>query len=273
MKEILSMTISLPTGTTRTVELADDLTITLTTYGDAGRTVLMLHGGGGPATVAGFAAALADEATVLTPTHPGFDGEPRPDRLDSVADLATVYLDPLDTLDLRDVLVIGSSVGGWIAAEMAVRDNHRRIAGLVLVDGVGILARDPAEIADVAKVGPAEFFRRAWHNPALRPDPAAQTEQQRAAFAANQRTLMVYAGDPYCHDPKLRGRLHRVTVPVLLAWGEQDGVAPVDYGRAYAESFPNARFELIAEAGHLPHIEQPERTRELVAGFARTALV
>src|SRR5205807_2756898 len=63
-----------------------------------------------------------------------------------------------------------------------------------------------SEIADAAKVGLAEFFKLAWHNPALGPDLSRQTDEQRAAFAANQRTLMVYAGDPYCHDPKLRDR-------------------------------------------------------------------
>jgi len=264
------------TVSTRVVELPNGLTISVTEQGAANSTgggaVLLLHGGGGPSSVAGLASALAEQAHVLTPAHPGFDGQPRPGGFDSVADLASAYLDLLDILDLREVLVIGSSVGGWIASEIALRDNHDRIAGLVLINGVGILADRPGEIADAAKVGPAEFFKLAWHNPALGPDLSRQTDEQRAAFAANQRTLMVYAGDPYCHDPKLRGRLHRVTVPVLVVWGEHDGVAPLEYGRAYADSFPNARFEPISEAGHLPHIEQPEHTLDAIGKFVNTGL-
>jgi pimeloyl-ACP methyl ester carboxylesterase len=70
------------------------------------------------------------------------------------------------------------------------------------------------------------------------------------------------------YDPKLRRRLHRVTVPVLVVWGEQDGIAPLDYGRAFAESFPRADFRPIADAAHFPHIEQLEATMDAIGGFS-----
>ncbi|MFL6124692.1 alpha/beta fold hydrolase [Actinophytocola sp.] len=250
-----------------TVDLPGELSIAVDERG-SGAPVLVLHGGGGPATVAGLAGSLSEHAHVLTPTHPGFGGRPRPEWFDSIADLASSYVDLLDARDLSRVLVVGSSIGGWIAAEMALRDNHGRIAGLVLLNAVGVAPAEPGQLADAAVVGPAEFLRLAWHNPALRPDPAAMSAEQQAAMAANQRTLAVYAGEPYMHDPKLARRLHRVTVPVLLAWGEQDGVAPVDYGRAYAELFPNGRFHPIPAAGHLPHIEQADLTLEAINKFA-----
>ncbi|HYZ57383.1 MAG TPA: alpha/beta hydrolase [Streptosporangiaceae bacterium] len=265
------MTVPTSAPASRTFDLRDGLTVTVTQQGDAtaagGTGVLLLHGAGGPLTVAGFGAALAEDTYVITPVHPGFDGQPRPDWTDRVSDLASAYLDLLDILDLRQVLVIGSSMGGWVAAEMALRDNHRRIGGLVLLNAAGIQAGGQ-EIADITSLTPAELGRLSFYNPAFRPDLSALNEQQLAAVAANQRTLAVYAADPYLHDPKLRRRLHRVTVPVLVAWGEEDGVIPVDYGRAYAESFPNGRFELIPEAGHLPHLEQAARTLELVRNFA-----
>jgi pimeloyl-ACP methyl ester carboxylesterase len=260
------------TPASRTVELGEGLTLTIDEQGDAaaagGSGVLLLHGGGGPRSVAAFASVLAQDAYVITPTHPGFDGRPRPDWMDAVADLALAYLDLLDTLDLRDVVVIGSSVGGWIAAEMALRDTRGRVGRLVLVNAVGIRAKDADEIADVAKVGGAEFGRLAYYNPAFRLDPTTLSDEQRAAMAADQRTLAVYAGDPYMHDPKLRRRLRRVAVPVLVLWGEQDGVAPLDYGRVYADSFPDAHFQTIPEAGHLPHLEKPEETLEAIRKFA-----
>ncbi len=246
--------------TTRSHELGDGLTISVDELG-AGTPLLLLHGGAGSSSVAGLAAALARSAHVLTPTHPGFDGQPRPDWTDTVADLAVAYLDLLDQFDLRDVVVIGNSVGGWLAAEMALRDNHQRISGLVLLNAVGI----PGEVADADTMSPAEFMRLAWLNP---PAPVELTEQQRSALAANQQALRVYAGDPYCHDPKLPRRLHRITIPVLVGWGEHDGVVKLDYGREYASMFPDAHFEPIPGAGHLPHIEQAGRTLEIIRKFA-----
>lgn len=193
---------------------------------------------------------------MITPAHPGFDGTPRPEWMDSVADLAVAYLDLIETLGLREVLVAGSSIGGWIAAEMALRDTRGRIKWLVLLNAVGIQPNDPSELTDTRTLTPAQLGELAFHNPALRPNPATLSEEQRVGMAANQRTLAVYAGDHFMYDPKLRRRLSRVTVPALVVWGEQDGIAGVKYGRSYADSFPNGSFAPIAEAGHLPHIEQ-----------------
>src|SRR6266849_6376066 len=104
-----------------------------------GHPILLLHGGGGPLTVSGFADLLAAQrpARVITPTHPGFGGTPRPDSLATVPGLAALYVALLANLGLRDVTVIGNSIGGWIAAEMALVDTIR-ISSFVLVDAVGI---------------------------------------------------------------------------------------------------------------------------------------
>ena len=78
----------------------------------------------------------------------------------------------------------------------------------------------------------------------------------------------MYAREPYMHDPKLRRRLALVRTPVTVIWGESDQIAPVHYGRAYAASFPNSRFEPIPQAGHLPHLEQPEQVLPAIHRFA-----
>lgn len=251
------MTVSTPTAATRTIELRNGLTITVDEYGAPGdgTGALVLHGGAGPRSVAGFAAALSEHAYVVVPTHPGFDGTPRPDSTDGVADLAVAYLDLIDELNLRAVMVIGNSIGGWIAAEMGLRDNHARISALVLLAAVGVEPEAPLRIADPAELGPVKTGELAFHNPRLRLDPAALSDAQKAAMAANQRTQALYSS--LGHDPKLRGRLHRVTVPVLVLAGEQDGIVPLAYERALAGSFPRATFRVIPEAGHFPHIEQP----------------
>lgn len=250
---------------TRTETFADGLTVRFDERG-SGRPVLVLHGGAGPQSVLGFAQALSTRARVITPTHPGFAGEPRPEWFDSVDDLAHTYLELLEQLDLQDVTVIGSSIGGWIAAEMAVRDTSR-LRNIVLVDAAGIQVEGQT-IADVFPLTPDQLSALSFHNPArFRVDPATLGPEVVAARAANFQTLAVYARKQGMADPKLRRRLARVKIPVLVVWGESDGVVSPDYGRALAQSFPNARFELISEAGHLPQLEQPERFMKVVSDF------
>jgi pimeloyl-ACP methyl ester carboxylesterase len=106
----------------------------------------------------------------------------------------------------------------------------------------------------------------AFANPAFRPNPAAMSDEQRAAMAANQQALAVYAGE-LTFAPKLRWRLHRVTVPVLAVWGEEDGIATAEYGRAFAASFPNGHYTPIADAGHFPHIEHPAAVLAAIGDF------
>lgn len=261
-----------PASTFRTVNPRDGLTLTVQEFGENtdGTGVLMLHGGAGPRSMAGFAAGMSQHAYVVVPTHPGFDGTPRPDWADSVADLATAYLDLIDELGLTGVMVAGSSVGGWIAAEMAVRDNHGAISALVLLGATGITPEPGLEIANPAQLGPVRTGELAFHNPELRLNPATLSEQQKAVMGANQLTLAVYAGDPFCHDPKLRGRLHRVTVPVLVLAGEQDGIVPLAYERTLADAFPRATFRAVPEAGHFPHLEQPGAVFGAIGEFVDT---
>ena len=160
-----------------------------------------------------------------------------------------------------DAIVIGSGVsGGWAAKELCEKGmkvlmlergrmvEHRKD---YITEG-----RGPWQLPYRGTLPPAEVSKLAFYNSAFRPDPAALTEEQRAGMVANQQTLAVYAGQDFMFAPKLRRRLHRVTVPVLVAWGEEDGVVSADYGRAYAAAFPNGHFTPIAEAGHFPQIEQ-----------------
>ncbi|MEU7690454.1 alpha/beta hydrolase [Microbispora hainanensis] len=225
-----------------------------------GRPALILHGGGGPATVAGLAGHLSRTAHTLTPVHPGWDGTDRPPWLTGIDDLALAYLHCLHRLGLRDVLVAGSSLGGWTAAEMAVRDTAGIITGLVLVDAVGVDV--PGEpIRDFFALDARGVAEYAWHDSQrFYVDPAGVPADQLAARAADMATMRTLAGDPYMHDPKLLRRLRHVDVPALLVWGESDRIVTPAYGAAYAGAFANGRLEVIPEAGHLPHIEQPAAT-------------
>jgi pimeloyl-ACP methyl ester carboxylesterase len=241
-----------------TVEGAGTVDLTLTDRG-AGRPILLLHGGAGPMSVAGFAQLLADRhgAHVYVPTHPGFGGTARPDWLNGVPRLAQVYARLLADLDLREVLVIGNSIGGWIGAELALTEP-RRLGGLVLVDAGGI---------DVPGHPPADFFalsfeeviQRSWHNPAAFPkSPAPPSEAERAILGGNRAALAVYGGKTGMVDPSLRPRLGQIRLPTLVLWGESDRIVDPDYGRAYAAAIPGARFELLPRAGHVPQLETPD---------------
>jgi pimeloyl-ACP methyl ester carboxylesterase len=231
---------------------SDGLTVRVDECG-SGRAMLVVHGAAGPHSVSGFAEAMAEHAHVLVPTHPGFAGEPRPEWFADVDDLAITYLDLLERRDLREVIVVGFSFGGWIAAEMVAR-TPTRVGGLLLVDAAGIEVEGHA----IKRPGPPPNGPR-W--PADPPNP-----EQAAARDANMQALAVY-GREGMYDPKLRRRLARVTLPTLVVWGEDDPIIDTDYGRAYAQSFPNARFSLIPGAGHLPQRDQPARLFAIAREF------
>ena len=216
----------------------------------------------------GFAELLATHgpAQVITPTHPGFGGTPRPDGLTSMAGLAALYRELLGRLGLQDVTVIGNSIGGWIAAELALLGSPR-VSGLVLVDAVGIEV-EGHPVTDIFPLGLDELARLSYHDPAaFRIDPAAMTEAQRAGMAANRAALQVYGG-ARMGDPSLRGRLAAIACPTVVIWGDADRIADPGYGRSYAAAIPGARFELLAETGHLPQLETPEQLVRAVWDFA-----
>ena len=180
--------------TTHTVTVPDlgPVPVTVTERGE-GRPFLLLHGGAGPQSVDGFADLLAASGRVLVPVHPGFGGTPRPEQLDSMAGLARVYAGLLDELGLDEVTVVGNSIGGWIAAEIALLASPR-VTGVVLVDAAGLqVDADPAadffaltmdQVADLSYFRPDDF----------RIDVASLPGPAQAAMAANRAALAVYGG-------------------------------------------------------------------------------
>ncbi|MFI5683462.1 alpha/beta fold hydrolase [Streptomyces sp. NPDC051636] len=245
-----------------------DLPLTLAEAG-TGRPVLVLHGGGGRATVAGLADRLSATARTLTPVHPGWDGTPRPDWLTGIDDLALAYLHLLHDRGLDDVLVVGSSLGGWIGAEMAVRDTAGLISGLVLIDAVGVHV--PSEpITDFFALDARGVAEHSWHDPdRFHVDAADVPADELTRRQGNMATMRLLAADPYMHDPKLLRRLARVRQPALLVWGASDRVVTPAYGAAYAAAFHRGRLEVVPGAGHLPQLEQPDATFALIETHLR----
>jgi pimeloyl-ACP methyl ester carboxylesterase len=224
----------------------------------SGPQLLILHGGGGPVSHLPFADELAKRFEVIEPVHPGFAGTAIPEHFDNLQDLIFLYLDLFDALPLERATVMGFSMGGWTAAELAVMTTAR-MSRLILVDAVGIKpgGREDRDIADVFASPAPDLARRMWHDPAKAPDLAKMSEAEVQMLAANRIALAMYTWDPYMHNPKLKHRLHRIEVPTLLLWGASDGIVTPKYGEAYRALIPGAKLAVIPEAGHAPHIEQP----------------
>jgi pimeloyl-ACP methyl ester carboxylesterase len=256
----------MPTYTVQAGQLGP-VRVDVTEYG-TGRPFLLLHGGAGPQSVAGFGEMLAATGSrVIVPVHPGFGGTERPEYLHSMRGLALTYTYLLDELDLAGVTVIGNSIGGWIAAEMAVHASPR-ISGVVLVDAGGLDVEDhPA--ADFFSLTPDQVTEMAYYQPdKFRVDPATLPEQARAAMAGNQAALQAYTADGMT-DPTLLGRLGSVRVPALVVWGAADRIYPAEHGEAFAKAIPGARLVVLDEAGHLPQLETPSALLAAVLDFAR----
>ncbi|MBV9863494.1 MAG: alpha/beta hydrolase [Alphaproteobacteria bacterium] len=236
--------------------------------GGAGPPLLFLHGAGGHTGWMPFLDALAARFEVLAPEHPGFGRSDDPPWLDEVADLAYFYLDLLAALSLDRVHLAGTSLGGWIAAELAVR-NTARLASLTLVGAVGIAA-EGAPIDDIFRMPVAENLRRYYADPAH----AARRLMQLAGsgadpelIARNRATVVRLAYRPRFHNPALAKWLHRIDVPTLLIWGAADRLVPPRFGEAYRALIPGARLEILPRAGHAPFEEQPEAFLHVLQGF------
>lgn len=235
----------------------------------AGQPLLMLHGGGGPIAAMPFADRLAEKFEIIAPTHPGFAGSRIPDHFDRVDDLAFLYLDLLDALDLRDVVLMGFSMGGWTAVELATMSTER-LSKLILVDSVGVKTggRDDRDIADVFAMPAEEIAKLMFHDPSLAPKPADIPDEQLQMMASNRVALGVYTWEPFMHNPKLPQRMHRINIPTHFIWGASDGVVTVDYGRKFCALIDGATMTVIEEAGHSPQMEQPDRFVDAVLAFA-----
>lgn len=244
----------------------------------AGQPILLLHGLHDISPEAPFLSALADSGEVIAPTHPGFGDTPREPEFATVYDLVHHYRAVLGELG-GNAVVIGFSFGGWIAAELAAAGAP--MASLVLVSPLGVKfgGREERDIVHFFNTGPEEMMRLGWSDPAARPKgsvgvgwPLTLSElgdEELARLHRSNDAFSLYGWQPHMFNPRLKNWLHRIDVPTLVLWGEDDGIVKTGYGRRYAASIPGAAFETIAKAGHHPELEQPQAFVRTVAAFLK----
>jgi pimeloyl-ACP methyl ester carboxylesterase len=224
--------------------------------GGAGPPLLFLHGGGGLGIWLPCMAQLAKKFDVIAPEHPGFGASDTPAWLDTIGDLANFYLDFLDQLDLSGVHLVGSSLGGWIAADLAVR-NATRLGSLTLIGAAGIHVRDVAQV-DAFLSNDEQRIRDLFYDQELAEAVIAGSQRPELEDAAlkNRMTTAKLSWQPRNHDPHLCKWLHRIKVPTLLVWGDHDRLFPQDYAFAFQRLIPGAKAVIIADCGHLPQVEK-----------------
>ncbi len=235
--------------------------------GGSGEPLVFLHPAGGGAWRP-FHDRLACRYEVIAPEHPGWGESDDLPEVEDIHDLTFHYLDLLDDLGLERPVVMGSSFGGWVAAELAVHAPHR-IGRLVLVDAIGL--RIPEHpVADMFAMGPQETAASLFHDlaaaAALFGDGEPDLDTKLRIYR-DQTAFARFAWKPFCNDPKLARRLHRVTAPTLVVWGEHDRVVPRAHGERYAELIAGARLEVIADTAHAPLLERPDTTVDLILDF------
>jgi len=234
-----------------------------------GRPLLLLHSEEALECEPPFLDLLIVDREVIIPLPPGFGRSERPDWVSAPDDIAYVYLELIDRLKLGGVDVLGCSLGGWIALEMATKEPTV-FSRMALVAPYGAKFGGPTErdIADIWMLPPAEVTRRKWFDPKKgERDYKAMPEERLSIIARNNESFARFCWEPYMHNPKLKHRLGRVKAKTLLLWGENDGIVTPAYGRAFAEHVPEASFVTIAQAGHYPHIEQPAEFMRHLRGF------
>jgi pimeloyl-ACP methyl ester carboxylesterase len=235
----------------------------------AGRPLLFLHPGEGLQPERPWFELLARHYRVIAPWHPGWGNSALIDGVGLVDDLAYLYLDLAEELGLDDAVLVGTGFGGWIAAEIMVRSTAR-FRQLVLVDPLGakFAGREERDIADMHAVPYAEYLRLAWADPAKgEVDFSRLPESELATVAREREAFALYGWKPYMHNPRLGRWLHRITRPTLLLWGAEDRIVTPAYGEKWRRAIPNARLELIADAGHFPHWEQPQAFVDRLCAF------
>ena len=263
------MTTAQQTWTRHSRELAGVQTTLVT--GGSGEPIVVLHDETGYPGWLQWQESLSQHFNLNIPMMPGYGESARLDWAMSMRDMTGWYLEALDDLDIGQVSVIGFSLGGWLAAELATMDPGR-FKKLVLVSAAGV--RPPVgEILDMFLVTMPVFLESSVHDKDQVAEfstvnPAEPTPDQVFDWEDIREVACMLGWRPYMHNPTLPQLLHRLKrVPTLLVWGRDDAVIPLSAGQRYNESIPGSRLAVLDDCGHRPELERPAEFVEIVRQF------
>ncbi|HEX4194121.1 MAG TPA: alpha/beta fold hydrolase [Stellaceae bacterium] len=236
----------------------------------SGETLLFLHGAGG-SNWSPLLQLLAEKHRVLAPEHPGFGRSQIPDWMMGVGDLAFFYLDFLEKLDLKNVHLVGHSLGGWTAAEIAVR-NTSRLKSLTLLAPAGV--RSPTvPFGDIFLWSPEEHARHMFHDKKFVDERIKQlATMDQDIWLQNRAAGARLAWNPRLNNPQLAYWLHRIDVPTHFIWGKNDEICPFDCAQYFVKPIKHATLEAMDQTGHALHTEKPKEVAEKVTAFIAKAL-
>jgi pimeloyl-ACP methyl ester carboxylesterase len=245
-----------------------------------GAPLLFLHGAGGIPFWEGVLPLLAREHRVYAPLLPGYGQSTGLEHLEDQWDLFLHGFDVMEALGLERPFLLGESMGGWIAAEMAAL-RPREIGRLALAAPVG-LWRDEAPVVDMFGLMTPELVPYLFHDQscpaaqrmlgiqALFSDKDDRTQEQVEFLITMARGFRTAAKFLFpIPEHGLERRLWRITAPTLVLWGASDRFVPPLYGQVFSEKIPHARLETIEGAGHLIGLERPEPYAAAVLRWAR----
>ncbi len=259
------------TSTSYTRELAGIQTTLVT--GGQGEPLLILHDETGHPGWMRWHENLSRDFTLNIPMMPGYGGSASLDWAMTMRDMAGWYLEALDDMDIGQVSVVGFSLGGWLAAELATM-NPERFKKLALVSAAGV--RPPVgEILDIFLVTVPIFLEASVADkdsvaefPIICPD--EPTPDQVMDWEDVREVACMLGWRPYMHNPNLPHLLHRLKrLPTLIVWGRDDAIIPLSAGQLYNESIPGSRLAVLDNCGHRPEIERPGEFTRILSGFLK----
>ena len=226
-----------------------------------------------------FHERLAERARVIAPAHPGCAQSDENQDVDAIEDVVFHYLEVLDALQLTRFDLVGTCVGGWIAAEIAAI-HPEKIRKLVLIGATGLFV-EGAPIGDIFMMAQAErgssyaglrslLFANADLPQALElfPDGMGDIEEELRRYQMLRFGSRIGFKPPYFYNRSLRNRLHRISAPALIVTGEKDHMVPREHSEICARLIPGAdEANVIANAGHSVHVEQPDAMARCVLNF------
>lgn len=239
--------------------------------GGTGQPVIVLHEELGDPGRLQWHNELSHSRTLMIPQHPGFGKSPQVKWIRNIRDLACFYARFIREQGLAPIDMIGFSLGGWIAAEMAVNDA-KQFRRMVLVGATGIKPAE-GEIADLFTVTARTYLNTSVNDIKGTAEFAqlyggAQTPEQYEAWEDARAETARIAWQPYMFNPSLPQLLEGVAgLPTLLIWGKQDRVVPVSAGETYHKSIAGSELLVLDRCGHRPEIEKRVEFSERLQRF------